>query len=258
MRRRSLVPLLALTLAGCALRSDVNRLERQLTEERRLSARRDSLATVNAAQVARMLQAVQDSLAAQSLALARLRGDVRGELFNIQQQLVAVQELTGQSQQRLTELRADLAQRVQQPPDTARSAAGAPGAAASDPSATELLDLSIAQLRRGSPGTARAGFAEFLRRYADHPRAVDAVYFTGEAWEADQRPDSAAAAYREVARRWAQSPRAARAHYKLGLLALAAGRTTDARQAFERVVSQFPSSDEAAQARERLRTLPPR
>ncbi len=255
MRPVALAPLLGLLLAGCALRSDVTRLERQLAEERRAAARRDSLATTNAAQTARMLQAVQDTLAAQGLMLTRLRGDVRGELFAIQQQLVAVQELTGQSQQRLTELRADLAQRVQQAPDTARAAAGAP---VSDPSAVELLDLSLGQLRRGSPGTARAGLAEFLRRHADHPRAVDAVYFTGEAWEADQRPDSALAAYREVLRRWPQSPRAPRAQYKLGLLALAAGRTADARQAFERVVSQYPTSDEAAQARERLRTLPPR
>src|SRR3989449_6666832 len=40
--------------------------------------------------------------------LVQLRGDVKTDLLAVQQQLVSVQELTGQSQQRLTELRGRL------------------------------------------------------------------------------------------------------------------------------------------------------
>jgi tol-pal system protein YbgF len=266
MRARALPALAAAVLAsGCALRSDVVRLERQLVEQRREQARADSAAAANVAVLARMLQSLADTVAAQQLLLAGTRGDLRLGLANVQQQLVEVQELTGQSQQRLSELRRDLARgnaaepaRAAPPaaatPDTARAAPAAPA----EPGADELYDLSLQQLRRGSPGTARAGFAEFLRRFPSDRRAPDALYFTGEAWTAEQQPDSAAAAYRAVVARFAQSSRAPSAHYRLGLQALAAGRTDEARTSFQRVAQGYPTSEEAALARERLRTLPPR
>jgi tol-pal system protein YbgF len=260
--------LLPLALCGCALRTDVARLERQLAEHQRAASIRDSIAWAQLTSLATMLRTVQDSQAAQLMALTRLRADVRGELLSVQQQLVAVQELTGQSQQRLTEIREDLARRTQEArSDTSQSPGSAPvpggvrpvSPPVGNPAETpeQLLDLSVQQLRRGSPGAARAGLSEFLRLYPDHARAADAVYFTGEAWTAEQQADSAAAAYREVVRRFPRSPRAAAAHYRLGLAALAAGRNSEARLAFTRVVTDFPNSEEASLARERLRTLPP-
>ena len=258
------VALLALA-SGCAMKSDVNRLQQQLADQNAAQIRRDSIIWANVSGLSRLLQGVSDSLQAHQLLLTQLRGDVRVELYNVEQQLVAIQELTGQSQQRLSELRTQLEQRQTRLADTAAASpapAGAPGAAppsapgAGDPTPDQLMDLSLAQLRRGSPGTARDGFAEFLRRYPANPRAADALFFTGEAWTADQRPDSAAAAYRAVIQRFPTSPRAASSIYKLGLQALAAGRTTEARDDFNRVVGGYPTSDEAALARERLRTMP--
>lgn len=256
--------LLPTAVSGCAMRGDIVRLERTLAAQQQESARRDSLTSAQLAQLSRLLQVMNDSQAAVSQSLLRMRADVRGELLGIQQQLVAVQELTGQSQQRLTEMRNDLANRAAQAAaDTSRPAvapAPVPGnpPAAGGETPEQLLDVSIQQLRRGSPGAARAGFAEFLRRYPDHPRVVDAIFFTGEAWTAENRADSALVSYQAVVRRFGASPRAAAAHYKIGLAALAAGRTAEARAAFERVVQQFPSSEEASLARERLRSLPAR
>jgi tol-pal system protein YbgF len=261
---RRLVGLLLLPAAtGCvAMRSDVVNLERQLAEQRTATARADSAMAASVSSLGRLLQAVADSVAAQQFALARLRGDLQVDLTSVQQQLVAIQELTGQSQQRLSELRGALAERsATQAPAPAAGPAGAavPGPAApAEPDADQLFDLALQQLRRGSPGTARTGFAEFLRRFPDHARAADAVFFTGEAWGADQRADSAAVAYRTVVQRWPRSPRAASATYRLGLQALAGGRSAEARDAFTRVVTQYPTAEEAALARERLRTLPPR
>jgi tol-pal system protein YbgF len=259
---------LALAAGGCALRSDVTRVERQLAESQRATARADSAITANLAALARMFQSIGDSVAGQREQLTRMRGDLHLELINVQQQLVAIQELTGQSQQRLTELRAQLDQRSAQLGGAASApgqpggaaptpAAGPPGAATADPSADQLLELSLQQLRRGSPATARAGFAEFLRRFAAHPRAADAEFFTGEAWSAERQSDSAAAAYRIVAQRWPQSPRAPAALYKLGVMAAAAGKVDEARQHFTRVTTAYPGSEEAALARDQLRALPP-
>jgi tol-pal system protein YbgF len=273
--------LLALASAGCAMRSDVRRLEMQLLSQQREAARADSALTANLASIARLVQQLLDSLALQRDTLTRLRGDVRVELYNVQRQLVAIQELTGQSQQRLTELRAELERRSEQlaaalPAPGAPAQPAAPGAPATQagaaapaapgapapgpaaqPGAEELIELSIQQLRRGSPGTARVGLAEFLRRFPQHARAVDAEFFSGEAWAAEGRNDSAAAAYQRVVQRYPLSPRAPTALYRLGAAAQTAGRTAEARNHFARITTAYPNSEEATLARERLRTLPP-
>jgi tol-pal system protein YbgF len=293
--RSALLPALALATGGCAMRTDVVRLERQIATQQREMARADSARAASLAAVARLVQGLLDSLAVQQDALTRLRGDLRVELFNVQQQLVAIQELTGQSQQRLSELRSQIDQRSGQiaapPPEppAAQPAPGgappsAPGAAAPvpvgttpsvaapgaltppgtpanpvtpEPTADQLMELALQQLRRGSPGTARVAFAEFLRRFRAHPRAADAEFFTGEAWAAEQRADSAAAAYRRVVDRYPASPRAASALYKLAVRALGAERRDEARTLFNRVVTAYPSSEEAALARDQLRSLTP-
>jgi tol-pal system protein YbgF len=287
---------LVMSASGCALRSDLTRVERQLAAQTAQRAAADSAIAANLASIARMVQSLYDTLATQQEGMTRLRGDLRVELFNVQQQLVAIQELTGQSQQRLTELRSQMDDRFQlllaaappapgdsrpagqptapaQPnapaaPPPAAPAPGAvapaPGAAAPtpprpappDPSADQLIDLSLTQLRRGSPSAARLGLAEFLRRFPGHARAVDAEFFTGEAWAAERRSDSAAAAYQRVVRQYPASARAAASMYKLGLTAAQAGRQDSARTWFNRVVAAFPNSEEAALAREQLRAQP--
>ncbi len=295
-RGAALLAALALPLAsgGCALRSDVTKLRLQLDAQQRDVVRADSARAANLAAIARLVQTLIDSLTAQQSALGRVRADLRLELLHVQQQLVQIQELTGQSQQRLTELRAQLDERSQQlaaiaaapaatplgapsraPVDTAAPAAKppapgqqpaapqpaqqppAPAAAPPEPTADQLIELSLQQLRRNSPSTARAGFTEFLRRFPQHPRAADAEFFSGEAWAAEGNADSAAAKYQRVVQRYATSPRAATALYRLGLRALQAGRRDEARTFLQRLVTSYATSDEAALARERLRALPP-
>ena len=177
MRRAALMAaLLPLLAAGCAMHSDITRLQAQLLEQQAAAARADSVNRANLAAIARQVQGVLDSLAAQQAMLNAFRGDLRVELYNVEQQLVAVQELTGQSQQRLTELRTQLEQRSEQiaaqgaapavPPGGAAPAPGAapgPPAAAGEPSPDQLMELGLQQLRRGSPATARTAFAEFLK-----------------------------------------------------------------------------------------------
>jgi tol-pal system protein YbgF len=276
--RRAAAVLAALPLvAGCALRSDVTKLRLQMDAQAQAAAQRDSAARANLAAIARLVQGMLDSLAAQQSTMVGLKGDLRVDLYNIQQQLVAVQELTGQSQQRLTELRAQLEQRSEQlaaqaaaaPPDStappsapgqggapAAGAAGAPAsAAAAQPGPDQLMELALQQLRRGSPATARTAFEEFLKLYPTHPRAGDAWFFIGESWNAERRSDSAAAAYLKVVQRFPSSGHVAAALYKLGMIAAAAGRRDEARSQFNQLVSAYPLSEEAALAREQLRTL---
>jgi tol-pal system protein YbgF len=263
-RLAALAVAVPLTAGGCALRSDVTKLRLQLDAQQVAAARADSATKGNLAAIARLVQGVLDSLAVQQAALASFRGDLRVQLYNVAQQLVAVQELTGQSQQRLTELRGQLEQRSEQiaqqaPAAQPAGAPAAPGAAAGAspgaPSADQLMELGLQQLRRGSPATARTAFAECLKNYPLNARAGDAWFFTGEAWSADQRTDSAAAAYQQVVQHFPTSGHMASALYKLGLIAVGAGRKDEARTDFTRLVAAFPLSDEAALARDQLRAL---
>ena len=272
-RWRVAVVAAAVASGGCAMRSDVTKLRLQLDAQQRAAARSDSSLRADLSAIARLVQGVLDTLAAQGTVIGGMRGDLRVDLYNVQQQLVAVQELTGQSQQRLTELRAQLEERSNQiasaAPAPAPAAAGqAPGtpaagappaapAAPAGPGPDQLMELGLQQLRRGSPATARSAFAEFLRLYPGNARAGDAYFFTGESWSAEQRSDSAAAAYLQVVQRFAASGHAATALYKLGMIALAAGRRDEARAQFGQLVAAYPTSTEAALAREQLRTLGP-
>ena len=56
---------------------------------------------------------IMDSLAKQESRLSTFRGDIRADLTEVQRQLVQVQELTGQSQQRLSDLRSQIENRTQ-------------------------------------------------------------------------------------------------------------------------------------------------
>ncbi len=249
--------------SGCALRGDVRKVELQVEALRSEMTRSDSARRVERDSLARVLVAVQATIAAEQNALVQIRGDIRSDLQAVQQQLLALQELTGQSQQRLSELRSRLSNPAPAPPppvDTT-TGGGAPAATApatggggGSPGPDQMYDLTIQQYRRGSFTTARLGFREFLRLYPNDDRASDALYFVGESF-APENPDSASAVYQDVVKRFPNSPRAPSALYKLGLLAQQRGDKAGARTFFARVMAGYPRSDEANLARDRLQAL---
>ena len=243
-------------LAGCVTKGDVQMVQGEVALLRADVARRDSARAADLDEVLRLQRQVMDSLTSSRRAVAQLKGDLSTDLYNIQQQLVQLQELTGQSQQRLTELRTRLEARGAQietaPPMPGDSARPTPEGGAA--SADQMYEASLAQLRRGSLSTARLGLREMIRQYPTSERAPDALYFIGQSF-ASENPDSAAAYYRQVVDRHAASPRAASALYNLGLLAERRKDTAGARDAYQRVAEKYPQSDEAALARDRLKAL---
>ncbi len=264
MRRIFAVAVSALVLAGCALRSDVRRVETEVAVMREDQMRQDSIRSRQLNEIIRLQQGLMDSLAATKVAVSTLRGDVANDLYGVQQQLVQLQELTGQSQRRLGELRTQLERRGEQlaqpnePGAAPGSAPGTPGntpaGPAAAPSAEQMYETSLGQLRRGSAGTARSGFRELLRAYPNAEQVPDALYYIGQSFEGENA-DSALAYYDQVGRSYPQSPRAASALYHVGLLRERARDTAGAREAFQRVVQTYPASDEAALARDRLKAL---
>src|SRR5438046_8676814 len=102
------------------------------------------------------VKSLQQALDRQQAYLVQLRGDLRTELISVEQQLVAIQELTGQSQQRLTELRSRLETRSQQPDPNAVPVG--PSGNPAGPGPDQMYDASLHHNRRGSTATARQGF----------------------------------------------------------------------------------------------------
>src|SRR5436190_4499419 len=256
--------LLALGLAaGCALKGDVRKVELQVEALRAERARADAERAAHVDSLRSLVAAVQQALAAQQAYLVQMRGDVRTDLVAVQQQLVQVQELTGQSQQRLSELRARIEERAQQPVPPLDTTGRAAGGAAAGPSANpggpgpdQMYDLSLQQFRRGSLATARLGFREFLRVYPTHEHAPDALFYIGESFE-QSAPDSAAAVYDHVVKTYPKSPRAPSALYKQGVLAEQRGDKAQARTFYSRVIAGYPRSPEADLARQNQQRLRP-
>ena len=255
---------IAVLLAGCASKGDLRRVEDQLVLSRQESARRDSAAANRLTEILQLQRSLSDSLATATRSFATLsaqlqtfRGDVSNDLYNVQQQLVQVQALTGQSQQRLTELRTQLDARSEQL-GASRPESTTPGDTTASrptgPSADQMYEASLGQLRRGSPGTARMGFQQFIRTYGQDARLPDALYFIGESYAADA-PDSAAACYGQVVSGYPKSARAATSLYKLGLVAERRKDIEGAKGFYQRVTKEYPASDEAALARDRLKSL---
>lgn len=256
--RRPFLLALGLT-AGCALKGDVRRVELQVEALRGERARADSQRASEIDTVRALLRTVQEKLTAQQAYLVQLRGDVKTDLLAVQQQLVSVQELTGQSQQRLTELRGRLEEQARQPVpvlDTSRGGAApvGPSGNPAGPGPEQMYDLAYQQYRASRYGTARQAFRDFLRVFPTHERAADALYFIGESF-AGENADSAAAVYQQVVKTYQTSPRAASALYKLGFLAEQRGDKAAARTYYARVIAVYPRSPEANLARDKLQRL---
>ncbi|MEP7383448.1 MAG: tol-pal system protein YbgF [Gemmatimonadota bacterium] len=244
---------------GCfATRSDMRVIQGDILNFRTESARADSARARQIAVVAATLGSVSDSIRATSDRLTRFQGDTKGDLRAIQQQLLQVQELTGQSQRRLQEMRAGLESRSEQPvmPTTTPLPGDslAPAPVQSTPGPNQLYQLAYDQLRRGSYSSARAAFEELLRLYPTSELAPDAQINIAEAFAAEGTAASADSAYAAVVARYPRSPRAATALYKMALSMARQGRRPDARTTMDRVVREYPTSDEADLAREWLRT----
>ena len=278
----ALAPVAFLATGACvATRTDIRVLQQDLAVMRAESAQRDSAQARQVEQLLARLVTVNDSLLQLSARLVRFQGDALEDHVKIQEQLIQVQSLTGQSQRVIRELRASLEEARENPAvapaatpapsatpgDTgARPAGVAPGTTAgaqvtpaaptaTGPGPTQLFELANAQLRRGSTGAAREGFQQLLVQYPQSDLAPDAQYYVAETLAAENQSAAADSAYRLVPERWPNAPRAATALYKLGLSLERQGRRAEARAALDDVVRRYPRSDEAVLARERVRTL---
>lgn len=211
------------------------------------------------AEIRHLARAALDSLGRLRGDLVQTRGDVGRQLLALEEQLLQIQELAGQSQRRLAELRDQFESRtrtivVEPTPGADTTQAGASRGMAPPPTtdAKVAYDAAVTQFQRGSLTTARRGFEDFLKLFPKHELAPHAQFMLAETYEREKRVEEAIREFLRIPELYPTSDRVPDALYRVGLLELERGSETAARQYFQRVVNNYPNTDAAKLARERL------
>lgn len=251
-----------LGLGACATPAQVRRVETQLAVMERNQVRADSARAAELTQIISLQHRLVDSLAVASRMIAAVKGEMSAEFTESRRQMLQVQTLMGQSQQRLTDLRDQLEARSDLPVATpgqpvttpAQPGDGVIGIPAGTPSAEVMYSQAQRQLAQGSMATARSAFRDVLRYYPASPRIPDALFGIAETFAA--QPDSARLYYSDVERLHPRSAAAPRALFKLGVIEEQRGNRTQARVYYQRVVDRYPDWEDIELVRDRLRARP--
>ena len=250
-----------------ATRNDVRVLQSDIARLQLAAAQSASADTARALQMRRVissLSAISDSLHVAGTNLQRFQGDVSMSMRTVQEQLLTVQELTGQSRKQVESLRAEIEARAAEqvqvvpPPSPTGEAGAAPPTAAPgalSPSPYNLMDLGRQQLSRGATSAARAAFSDLLTQYPTSDLAPEAQYWIAEAYSSAGNAVEADSVFALVAEKYPKSERAPVAIYKRAVALKVAGQTRQARTLLQQVLDKYPKSEAATLAAALLRDL---
>lgn len=250
---RVLAVVCLLPLAACATKRDIRDLQ---TEIRTLAVRQDS--AVLALQATN--RSLRDSLNAVSNLLFQFRGDANNQMLTIQDQLLRLGELTGQSQRSLAGLRDQLDQQRRQaaaPPQ--RTPPGQPGSeedVVPGDDAHDMYNTGVSQFNRGNFTVAANVFRRFLEEFPTHELAPSAHLRLGELLAQENRLEEAAEEYLKVRELFPTASEVPDALYRAGAVYLEMENFELARQYLEIVVNSYPDHAVATMAEDRLRDIP--
>ena len=259
--RRAIAAACLAGVAACATPAQVQQVETQVNVLRADTRRSDSATAVQLRQILVLQQQMMDSLAATRRSLNEMKGSTANDLLAVQQQLLQLQELTGQSQRRLTDLRSQLEARgddrggaAPRPGRAHRRIRPAPAPARPRPRRSRCTMPRWRSCGGAAPPPAAPACGRCSRPIPKSELVPDALYFVGQSFSSEN-PDSASAYYRKVVKDYPTSSRAPAALYGLGLLAERRGDKAGARDAYNQLLKSYPKSDEAALARDRLKAI---
>ena len=271
--RLLIAPAVILTAGACfATRGDVRVLQSDIGALQAAAARAARADTAQAFQLRQIMRAlgdVSDSLRMAAATLHRFQGDVSLSMHNVEQQLLTIQELTGQSRKQVEALRSQMEARAAEPSaipavvtpgvvPVPGAMTGAPGGAPTGAPALgpyQLMDLGRQQLARGASSAARAAFSDLIAQYPASELAPEAQFGIAEAFASAGSAAEADSVYALVAEKYPASERAPTAIYKRAVALKVAGQTRQARLLLQQVLDKYPKSDAAVLAASLLRDL---
>ncbi len=266
MRRAALI--LMVPLGACATRGDLEELQGEL---RVLSARQDSATAAVHRAITEAERAMMDTVLALSNQVFDFRGNASGRALEIEKELESLQELVGQFQRSVDQLRDDmdvqqreLEQRIARLAELGDSTVEGGDVEAADPvdtpdtSAEEqaLFDVAVSNAERGLTTSALRGFATLLEEYPRSALAPAAYLHRAELLTLEDRLEDAIADYLAVPRLFPTSDRIPAALYLAGLRCIELEDYDRAREYLERVINTYPDDPYAEQARGKLAEIP--
>ena len=246
-------------LSGCffATKQDIDRLQADIVGTRVSSGAADSVQRAQLIELSRSVRTLNDSISALSRRIAAMRTASESEMTSMKENISQLQDLSGQSEQRMRDVRAALEEKRQQQqeaapptPDSAGSAAPATG-----PGPLQLLQAGRDQLLKGGNAAARSAFNELITKYPKSEYVPEAMFYTAQAYAAERNLTAADAEYSSLIAKYPTSPRVPTAMYKRALQLQAAKKNAEAKKVYQDIIKRFPRSDEAALADERLQSM---
>jgi tol-pal system protein YbgF len=251
--------LVALAANGCffATKQDIDKLQADIVGARVTSGAADSVQRAQLIELSRSVRTLNDSITALSKRLASMRTASESEMTAMRENISQLQDLSGQSEQRMRDVRAALEEKRQQQeavPATPDSAAAA-GAPATGPGPLQLLQAGRDQLLKGGNASARSAFNELITKYPKSEYVPEAMFYTAQAYAAERNLTAADAEYSALIAKYPKSPRVPTAMYKRALQLQASKKNAEAKKLYQDIIKRFPRSDEAALADERLQSM---
>jgi len=254
-----LLTVLAIPLAcvSCffATKQDFEKLQQDIVVSRATSNASDSVQRAQLVDVSRSMRTLSDSISALSRRVSAMRTASESDMAAMKEDISQLQDLSGQSEQRMRDVRAALEEKRQEQAATADTSARASGAPASGPGPLQLLQAGRDQLLKGGNVAARSAFSQLISQYPTSEYVPEAMFYSAQAYAAEQNPNAADAQYVALISRFPKSPRVPTAMYKRALHLQSQKKTAEAKKIFQDIIKRFPRSDEAALADERLQTI---
>jgi tol-pal system protein YbgF len=253
--------LLPFAIAGCffATKSDTDRLQQDIVGTRASTNAADSVQRAYLIEMSRSVRTLSDSVSALSKRVNALRTATESDLTAIKEDITQLQDLSGQREQTLRDMRASLEEKKSQqdatPPGDSAAASAANAPIAGGPGPGQLLQAGRDQLLKGGNVAARAAFSDLIAKYPKSDLVPEAMFYTAQAYAAERNPASADAEYASLITKYPKSPRVPTAMYKRALQLQSSKKTAEAKRLFQEIIKRFPRSDEAALADERLQSI---
>jgi tol-pal system protein YbgF len=265
------IPILLAPLAACSSSDEMALLHREITDVQR-SVDRLQTEVLDQSDLQGMEQSMQD-MTNKNL---RSNADLALKVEELQEQIEALYASLEITTRRLQTISQELAAARTQsgggavlPPVTvvpgsegtastgSEASSMAAGAALSSgaTSPDELYRSAYEDYMRGNYDLAADGFAEYMRRWPETELTDNALYWIGECYDAQEKPQEALDTFTKVLEDYPTSDKAAAAQLKKGLIYLKMGDQGQGVVNLQYVVYEHPGTREADLAREQLRSL---
>lgn len=118
-----------------------------------------------------------------------------------------------------------------------------------------LYQKALDTFRAGDPAKAREMFSRFIELYPQHDLAANAHYWLGETFYSEKKFDQAILEFQQLIKNYPKKEKVPAAMLKQAMAFRELGDVKSARYVLKKLMEQYPSTEEAQRAKERLKEM---